>query len=156
MLTSSTISARFCYTLRLSWDCRPCRTRPRGPTMGPVYTAYNFKCDITGTRNRSLCQLEWYDTVMKCDTRRRTKRLPSLRFFTPIRYDEFWQQITPCMTYSAEVPYKHDKPTMSNTFQCIISQLSMCRHHDCISWLSHVLRPSIIPGFNYLTKYNQY
>jgi len=25
--------------------------------------------------------------VIKCDTRRRTKRLPSLRFSTPIRYD---------------------------------------------------------------------
>jgi len=48
---------------------------------------YNFKCDITGTGNRSLCQLEWYVIVIKCDTRRRTKRLPSLRFSTPIRYD---------------------------------------------------------------------
>jgi len=45
---------------------------------------YNFKCDITGTGNRSLCQLV---IVMTCDKRRRTKRLPSLRFSTSIRYD---------------------------------------------------------------------
>ena len=52
---------------------------------------YNFKCDITGTGNKSLCQLEWYVIVIKCDTKRRTNRLPSLRFSTPIRYDWLWR-----------------------------------------------------------------
>jgi len=48
---------------------------------------YNFKCDITGIGNRSLCHKV---CVIKCDTRRRTKRLPSLRFSTPIRYDTIY------------------------------------------------------------------
>jgi len=42
---------------------------------------------MTKLNDLLLTRYDLYVIVIKCDTRRRTKRLPSLRFSTPIRYD---------------------------------------------------------------------
>ena len=52
-----------------------------------------------------------YVIVIKCDTRRRTKRLPSLRFSTPIRCDTIRYQCDRNIWNAMEYPWKsHGEP----------------------------------------------